>query len=304
MNASRICKLIGLPAAMCLALTVGCKDLTSQNATPGMDRLSTKTPGTSQTGGSLHADGERPANSSPAGIAVAAGASSDALPSDAVSPGSSPTVAAQVGAAQSGSTQPAAAQPGKSPSVAVPDQLVPKQSIALPAVKPDEIYEPRVVMSRAHEQTCLIKVGDVMPNLALQSLTGEPVSLDDLRGDKLTVVVFWSNRFAFGRAQFQHLAAEVALPFRHLGVKVVAVNVGDPVEQIELDAATKDEVVSVLDPDGSATAKVATGKLPRTYLIDRAGRVLWFDIEYSRAMRRQLKNAIFYCSGEVAAAAS
>ena len=122
--------------------------------------------------------------------------------------------------------------------------------------------------------------------------------LDKLRGDQFTVVVVWTNRFAFAREQFRRLATEVALPYRHLGVKVVAVNVGDPVEQIELDDLTKEEVVCVRDADGSAIAKVATSKLPRTYLIDGEGQILWFDLEYSRTTRRQLKNAIFYHGGK------
>ena len=189
-------------------------------------------------------------------------------------------------------------QAGMAPYGAPPAQIVPKEPVAIPANEPNVIYEPTVVLSRSHEQTCLVNVGDTMPNLALQRPTGESVSLKELRGDDLTVVVFWTNRLAFAREQFQRLASDVALPLRHLGVKVVAVNVGDPVEQIELDAETREEVVCVLDPDGSAIAQVATAKLPRTYLIDAEGRILWFDIEYSRTTRRQLKNAIFYCSRE------
>jgi peroxiredoxin len=177
-----------------------------------------------------------------------------------------------------------------------PSHLVPKKSVAIRALKPETIYKPTVVLSRAHELTCLVNVGDTLPNLELTKLTGEQVALDELRGDQLTVVVFWTNRFAFAREQFGRLASEVALPYRHLGVKVVAVNVGDPVEQIELDDVTKNEVVCVHDSDGSAIAKVATTKLPRTYLVDAEGQILWFDLEYSRTTRRQLKNAIFYHS--------
>lgn len=195
-------------------------------------------------------------------------------------------------------------QPDVPPRLPLLDRAPPKKSIAIPAVKPDEIYEPRVVLSRAHEQTCLVNVGDVLPSLALHRVSGDPVALDELRGDKLTVVVFWSNREVFGREEFRRLAAEVALPFQHLGVKVVAVNVGDPAEQIEVDELTEEALTCVLDSDGSALAQIATGKLPRTYLVDGKGRVLWFDIEYSRTMRRQLRNAIFYFSRDASSAAS
>jgi len=163
---------------------------------------------------------------------------------------------------------------------------------------PSRFYEPKVVLSSSHEETCLVKVGDTMPDLALQSLTGEAVSLKELRGDGLTVVVFWTTRLVMAHEQFRRLAIEVVLPLRDVGVRVVAINVGDPVEQIELDPTAIDDVACVLDPDGSATATVATDILPRTYLIDSEGHILWFDIGYSRTTRRQLKNAVFYFSRE------
>jgi len=179
---------------------------------------------------------------------------------------------------------------------ALSDQITPKDPEAISAISPDVIYEPKVVLSASHEATCLVKVGDEMPELALKSLAGETVSLKELRGNHLTVVVFWTTRLALASEQFERLGFEVALPFKELGVRVVAVNVGDPVEQIELHEVAEDDVTCVLDPDGSATAKVATDKLPRTYLIDSDGRILWFDIGYSRTTRRQLKNAVFYFS--------
>jgi peroxiredoxin len=173
-----------------------------------------------------------------------------------------------------------------------------KEPIAISAPEPVQLYEPKVVLSSSHEETCLVKVGDMMPDLDLKSLTGESVALKQLRGDGLTVVVFWTNRLAIAREQFQRLSFDVAQPLQDVGVKVVAVNVGDPAEQIELDTVAKDDIICVLDPDGSAVAKVATDKLPRTYLIDSEGHILWFDIGYSRTTRRQLKNAVFYYSRE------
>jgi hypothetical protein len=39
---------------------------------------------------------------------------------------------------------------------------------------------------------------------------------------------------------------------------------------------------------------VATEHLPRTYLLDAEGRILWFDLEYSRATARELINALHF----------
>jgi hypothetical protein len=50
----------------------------------------------------------------------------------------------------------------------------------------------------------------------------------------------------------------------------------------------------LLDAEGKALDAVATEKLPRTYLLDASGQILWFDIEYSESTRRELKNAIVW----------
>ena len=48
----------------------------------------------------------------------------------------------------------------------------------------------------------------------------------------------------------------------------------------------------LLDSEGEALAKVATRRLPRTYLLDKKGKILWFDMEYSASTRRDLRDAI------------
>jgi peroxiredoxin len=48
----------------------------------------------------------------------------------------------------------------------------------------------------------------------------------------------------------------------------------------------------LLDETGKAYAAVGTDYLPRTYLIDSTGKILWLDLEYSATTRRQLNEAI------------
>ena len=48
----------------------------------------------------------------------------------------------------------------------------------------------------------------------------------------------------------------------------------------------------LLDSDGKYFDKLASAKVLRTYLLDSAGKILWFDVEYSRSTRRDLLAAI------------
>ncbi|MFV1964777.1 MAG: redoxin domain-containing protein [Pirellulaceae bacterium] len=176
-----------------------------------------------------------------------------------------------------------------------PGQPAPPKKPTLPAHLVDKLHEPLVVMSKAHEASCLVKVGDQMPEITPTDMQGEEHILSSLYGQTLTVVVLWSRRQALGREQFQRLGKETWRPFRESGVNVIAVNTGDAIEDVrdligEADAAFP----CLLDGEGNAMAALATGKLPRTYLLDAKGKILWLDIEYSCSSRRELENALYF----------
>ena len=67
--------------------------------------------------------------------------------------------------------------------------------------------------------------------------------------------------------------------------------------QEQLQAAGVD-FTNWLDADGNAFAQVGSQKLPRTYLLDPTGKILWFDIEYSLGTRRELNQALRAVAGE------
>jgi hypothetical protein len=49
----------------------------------------------------------------------------------------------------------------------------------------------------------------------------------------------------------------------------------------------------LLDQKGAYFAQVAKDtRMPRIFLLDAAGKVLWFDVEYSRFSRRDLNRSI------------
>jgi thioredoxin-dependent peroxiredoxin len=70
-------------------------------------------------------------------------------------------------------------------------------------------------------------------------------------------------------------------------VAVITIDVGDTPQQVRQALETAGAKLPVLlDRDGAYFAKVATERLPRTYVLDAKGKVLWFDTEYSEATSR------------------
>lgn len=153
---------------------------------------------------------------------------------------------------------------------------------------------PVVHLTQGHRQTCKVGVGDTFPSLELADAEGKRHALESLRGSRLTVVVWWNSQNPLAVEEIADLGPDVMAAFGE-EVKVVGINVGESADTVrQVAAQTKAEFPLLLDADGAALAQVATGKLPRTYLLDAAGKVLWFDLEYSRSTRRELNQALRY----------
>ena len=160
-------------------------------------------------------------------------------------------------------------------------------------VDPADLAMPKVLLSNAEIATCLVGVGDPMPAITLPDLAGKAQPLAQLLGERLTVVAFWRDSNPYAMAELADLGPDVAQHFGRRGVRVVAIDESDSpdqVRQIVQKLGLKFPVL--LDAKGEALAKVATRKLPRTYLLDATGKIVWFDIEYSRSTRRDLHQAI------------
>ena len=154
---------------------------------------------------------------------------------------------------------------------------------------------PRVQMSKADEAVCKVKVGDRMPVMVLSKLGDDSnkTKLSDLYGKKGTVVVFWKGDRRMSQQQLADVGREIVEPFNKTGLAVVGVAVDKSTKDAEnaLKKANA-KIPNLHDADGKAFAKIGTGRFPRTYVLDPSGKILWFDIEYSLATRRELHQAL------------
>ena len=159
-----------------------------------------------------------------------------------------------------------------------------------------ELTLPKVTLSEAYAKICRIKVGQNLPPIVLADTEGKPAPLEAQFGTKFTVVVFVRLEDPYAYELLDDLDRFVAPVFESKGVKVVAVAVGQPPAAV---AAASKKLKSRLpifsDAEGQVLDKLTTDKNhrgPWTYLVDPAGRVLWFDAEYSRSTRRDLQVAL------------
>jgi peroxiredoxin len=182
--------------------------------------------------------------------------------------------------------------PTAASSVTSPSEPAAKRVTALkpPTVRPAVM--PEVVLSGAQADDCFIRVGDQFPDFRLPDLAGRAQTLTDVRGDGLTVVVFWAGDRLAAEDQLRYLDEHIAR-YADLSVRAVAINVGETPEQVRGAVETLEVSVPVLlDLSRRLYSRIGKDHLPRTYLLDQDGRVLWFDIEFSRHTRENLEQAI------------
>jgi len=157
-----------------------------------------------------------------------------------------------------------------------------------------EIHEPVLAFSQDHRESCVAFLGDSLPAGTLPDAAGTEHAVLDSLGKKLTVVVLWAADNPYALDQFQEMQHEL-VPLSDQGVQVVAIHVGAaPSDYAQLCTDNGEGALCLLDADRKYFGQLARRKLPRTYLLDAQGKILWLDMEYSRATRYDLRNALHF----------
>ncbi len=163
------------------------------------------------------------------------------------------------------------------------------------SLAPLPVFLPTVSMSQEHRQSCLVFVGDEMPDGLPVDSDGKEHSVRQSLGKQHTVVVLWDAANPYALDQFQELAHDLA-PFTRQGVAAIAIHVGPAPENYQqLCQEFGQDTLCLLDPQQNYFAKLAQKKLPRTYVLDAKGGIVWLDIEYSRTTRYELHNVLQFC---------
>jgi peroxiredoxin len=152
---------------------------------------------------------------------------------------------------------------------------------------------PPVLLTKQHEALCRVKVGDKLPEIELPKVLGGNAKLSALYGKAATVVVFWKGDRQMALDELADLGPDVVQKFGPRGVDVVGIAVsestGDVQSVVEKTAASFPQL---LDADGKAFDKVGSQKFPWTLVLDANGKIIYFDLEYSLATRRELQQAL------------
>jgi peroxiredoxin len=162
-----------------------------------------------------------------------------------------------------------------------------KEAAAEPATVPP------VELSSEHAELVRVKVGDALPDVELPKTDGGNAKLSSLYGKAATVVVFWKGDRQMALDELADLGPDVVDKFGSRGVEVIGVAVDQPAAEAQSTAQqTEAKFPHLVDADGKVFEQVGSQMLPRTFVLDADGKIVWFDLEYSLSTRRELQQAL------------
>lgn len=140
-------------------------------------------------------------------------------------------------------------------------------------------------------ETTLINAGDVAPDFTVEMLDGSKVTLSALQG-KPTLLIFWATWCPPCRLELSKLQEHI---IDHYGdkINVLPISRGEERAKVEEYISKMGYTFAVgLDGDQSIYRKYATNYIPRCFVIDAKGKVLYSGVGYDEAIAKEVEQNI------------
>lgn len=141
-------------------------------------------------------------------------------------------------------------------------------------------------------ETTLIHAGDEAPDFTVEMLDGSKQTLSALRG-KVVLVTFWATWCPPCRQEMAHMQEGVIDHFAGKDLVVIPISRGETRATVESFIKKMGYTFPVgLDQDKSIYLKYATNYVPRSFVIDREGKVVYVAVGYDEVVAEEINAAI------------
>lgn len=140
-------------------------------------------------------------------------------------------------------------------------------------------------------ETTLINAGDVAPDFTVEMLDGSKVTLSALQ-DKPTLLIFWATWCPPCRLELSKLQEHIIDRYGDK-INVLPISRGEERAKVEEYISKMGYTFAVgLDGDQSIYRKYATNYIPRCFVIDAKGKVLYSGVGYDEAIAKEVEQNI------------
>jgi peroxiredoxin len=140
-------------------------------------------------------------------------------------------------------------------------------------------------------KTTLIHAGDIAPDFTVEMLDGSKVTLSELQG-KPTLLIFWATWCPPCRLELSKLQEHIIDPYGDK-INVLPISRGEERAKVEGYISKMGYTFAVgLDGDQSIYSKYATNYIPRCFVIDANGTVVYSGVGYDEVVAKEVEESI------------
>ena len=140
-------------------------------------------------------------------------------------------------------------------------------------------------------KTTLIHAGDIAPDFTVEMLDGGKVTLSELQG-KPTLLIFWATWCPPCRLELSKLQEHIIDPYGDK-INVLPISRGEERGKVKSYISKMGYTFAIgLDGDQSIYNKYATNYIPRCFVIDANGKVLYSGVGYDEVVAKEVEENI------------
>lgn len=147
-------------------------------------------------------------------------------------------------------------------------------------------------LSAQTDEASVVKTGDMVPDFKVKMFEGKEINIKDLRG-KVVLINFWAVWCPYCVQELAVVQKEIIDRFKGKDFVFLPISREDTYEKIDAFRKEKGHKFPMgMDSDRSIYNMFAKSSIPRNYVIDKSGKIVYMDKGYNVEMFKELVKII------------